>query len=237
MSVSFPPWSHVTAVMGGTFDPPHLGHVEALEGLFRNPGIERAIVVVSGRPVFKTTLTQSTDRLEMARLAFAPFIEKKQALISTEEIDRAEANPADPSYTFDTLTALTPHFKNLAFVVGTDQLVDLKRWHRFLELLSLCHWIVLERKGFEGRSFPILASWKAEGLASHDAAQPNHWRLHSGKNSTSLAVVPTEAREMSSAQIREAIARTGKLPSNSVPPAVEEYLLRRGLYGTQMVNK
>jgi nicotinate-nucleotide adenylyltransferase len=63
-------WHEVTAVFGGTFDPPHLGHREAIAGLFKNPGVSRALVIPSFIPPQKPQAVGSDHRVAMAKLCF-----------------------------------------------------------------------------------------------------------------------------------------------------------------------
>ncbi|HUP55886.1 MAG TPA: adenylyltransferase/cytidyltransferase family protein, partial [Bdellovibrionota bacterium] len=65
-------WREVTAIFGGTFDPPHLGHREAVAGLFRNPGVREVWVMPAASPPHKPAIATAEQRLELARLAFGP---------------------------------------------------------------------------------------------------------------------------------------------------------------------
>ncbi|MEI6710544.1 MAG: adenylyltransferase/cytidyltransferase family protein, partial [Actinomycetota bacterium] len=88
-------------LFGGTFDPPHLGHVAALEAAISTDRFDRILVTVAGDPYRKSlehSVSPSPLRLAMARAAFAhlPLVE-----VSSIEIDRS-----GPSYTIDTVRAL-----------------------------------------------------------------------------------------------------------------------------------
>ena len=232
--MSSPRWPELTAVFGGTFDPPHLGHVEAVQGLFENPGFNRVWIVPSGRPNLKNTLTPSHHRLEMTRLAFQDTTRKSPVEILDLELSRAERNPELPTYSFETLSELRRSQPNLAFVIGSDQLASLHHWHRFPEILSLCHWLVLTRKhNGNDQAIQALEQLRERGLVRSEPTQSGAWRLPE----TTLQIVPTPARALSSSEIRLSFERTGKGPENSLSPAVEDYLMRHRLYGTQSVKK
>src|SRR5262249_44570831 len=124
----------------------------------------------------------------------------------------------------------------LAFVIGTDQLATLHLWHRFPELLNLCHWIVLNRKSDSEIHFDVeaaIAHLRNRGLAEPDSTHAGLWRLPQ----TSLLIVDTPPRALSSTEMRLACERTGTPPENSLNPRVEEYLKQNHLYGTQSVKK
>lgn len=226
-----PAWSEVTAVFGGAFDPPHSGHVEAVRGLLRDPGVRELLVMPTGRPGHKGARTDPAHRLAMAKLAFAGI---GGATIDAREVARAGADPR-PTYTFDTLQELRRERSELAWVIGTDQLGELQRWHRFPELLGLCHWIVLERRlsGAE-EARETLQSWQASGLLSERSPglPVRHYPIGRGK--TCLFLCPTDAPAVASTSLREQLERTG-LPADStlLPRPVAEYIRAHRLYGSR----
>ena len=247
-------WQEVTAIFGGAFDPPHLGHREAVESLLRNPGVKNVVVLPAGNPPLKTTGTPAEHRLAMTKLNFARL---REGLSMRVEIDEREIlrDTKKPSYTVDTILEFRRDFdRPLAFVIGVDQIESLERWHRIRELLGLCHWIAIERRSESGES--DAANRMAHGLKRLQAlgllrstANPREWRAHGG---TVLLAVPTDARGTSSTEIRREFARgtptappistqiLGQIGSESLPeptvenlhPDVESYLKAHHLYGT-----
>lgn len=226
-------WSQMTAVFGGTFDPPHRGHREAVAGLFKLPGVKRVIVQPSAIPPFKPGATASEHRLAMTRSNFAGL---DDVMIDTRELDRAKLS-AEPSYTFNTLQEMRREFPDLAFVIGTDQLLSLPNWYRFPEILNASHWIVLLRKpDGEAVAARVLKDWEASGLVKTQSttADIKTWKLTPpgaglGRD-TLLAAIPTEAMELASQSIRLSFARDGKAPKNALLPEVEAYIARHKLY-------
>jgi len=230
-------WNEVTALFGGTFDPPHLGHREAIRGLFANPGIKRVLILPSALPPHKKLTASTEDRIEMTRLAFASEFQNPFPLevsVDTREITRAERT-GRPSYTIETLQDLRREISNLAFVIGADQLRDLPKWHRFPEVLQLSHWIVLERKP-QGEAMikKTLQEWQGSGLIRADR-ENGSWQICSGN--TVLKSIPTLAPALSSTEIREVIGKTGSPPPGTLPPAVLSYLKKRRVYGTGVDRK
>jgi nicotinate (nicotinamide) nucleotide adenylyltransferase len=248
-----PRWNELVGVFGGAFDPPHLGHREAVESLLRDPGVKSVRILPSGNPPLKTAQTPAEHRLEMTRLNFANL---REGLSYRVEIDDREIHrdPARPSYTIDTIRELRRELgTGLAFVVGVDQIESLDRWHRIQELLGLCHWIAIERKSrgdeAESATFGNAEDRMAAGLKRLSALglirstpHPRLWRTAGG---TFLLTVPTEARPLSSTEIRRKFARMspqiiGQIGTESLPtpedenlhPDVESYLKAHGLYGT-----
>lgn len=231
-------WSEVTALFGGTFDPPHAGHRAAVDGLFALPGVRSVRVIPSAAPPHKPTLASTQDRVAMVRLAFASsaaYPPRGPVELDLCEIERSAARSGALTYSFDTLNDLRKLGTPLAFVLGTDQFQKLPTWHRFPEVLGLCHWIVLERKSAPDESSQkpgawrsTLTEWAACGLVR---AEADGWRVRSGGN-TFIQGFETQAPALSSTRIRESLARSGNPPTGSVQPEVIAYLMKHRLYGT-----
>jgi nicotinate-nucleotide adenylyltransferase len=214
-------WSGVTALFGGTFDPPHLGHRRAAEGLLQDLGLKSVQILPTPTPPHKPALVSLEHRLAMVELNF-------EGMAAEITVDRRELKRSGPSYTFDTLQEVRWQIPSIAFVIGTDQLTRLNTWYRFPEVLGLCHWIVLERKP-TGHTLALraLKDWQGSGLARAER-DPCTFRL---PNAMVLKVIPTDAPAVSSTDIREEIARNGKPPEGMLHPEVEAYLKRHRLYG------
>jgi len=228
-SVKTPDWSQITAVFGGAFDPPHLGHKTAALGLLQTPGVKKVLILPTGNPALKNSKISAHHRAEMAKLCF----DHPNLTIDLREIKKAETNPAEPSYSFNTLQELKKEQGPLAFVIGADQIQDLHRWYRFPELLNQCHWIVLTRKphGLEA-ALPTLKTFEASQLIKNLGHSPQGHPLWSTKSNTTLIIVPTEAREISSTQLRELMARDESQAKPHLSPEVLAYLKKNHLYGT-----
>jgi nicotinate-nucleotide adenylyltransferase len=227
-------WHEVTAVFGGTFDPPHLGHREAIAGLFKNPGVSRTLIIPSFIAPQKPQAIDSHHRVAMTKLCFQSLPE---VAVDSREIDRGKKT-GRPSFTFDTLQELKKDYPKIAFTLGSDQLANLHTWHRFPEILGLCHWIVLVRKpNGERQAMEALTHWQAAGLVQ----KQNHlWKTQTG---TFLGVFETPAREISSRNIREKLA-LGRLNEamhpdvqGALPSEILSYLMEHCIYGTRSEHK
>src|SRR4051812_37133027 len=99
-------WNEITAVFGGRFDPPHVGHREAVKGLFRSPGVKEVIILPSGNSPHKPSIGTISQRAEMAKLAFSSLtgdLIPSGIWQDPIELNRAKINPNLPTYSFDTL--------------------------------------------------------------------------------------------------------------------------------------
>jgi nicotinate-nucleotide adenylyltransferase len=226
-----PRWQDITAVFGGRFDPPHLGHREAVRGLFINPGIKQVIIVPSASPPHKPAVANAESRAEMARINFSSTFLNSFPLevrIDTLELERSRQNPLLLSYSYDTLQELKKETPNLAFVIGADQLSQLRSWNRFPNLLGLSHWIVLNRKPDGDQvARSTLQEWQGSGLIR--PFNDFTWKI--SNYSTYLTLVSTDAPNLSSTTIRESIIRFGTPSANHLLPEVQAYLKDHKLYG------
>jgi nicotinate-nucleotide adenylyltransferase len=127
-------------LLGGAFDPPHLGHVELARDALERFGLERLVIVVTGRAPHKLVETGAETRLKLAEAAFGdlPGVE-----VSRWEIDRVE-----PSYTVDTVRWAKDRWGDAAFVVGADEFVDFLDWKDPNGVLEHARLLVASRPGF-----------------------------------------------------------------------------------------
>lgn len=195
------------AVLGGTFDPPHIGHLVLAECVRWQFACERVLFVPAGDPYRKTgtdtaenrragvasprKVTRGVGRLEMVRLAIGGN--------SHFVADGREVARAGPSYTVDTLRELLAEgHEEIVLVLGSDAMADLPNWREPEEIRRLARIVVAEKEpgagtgGFEGVEMPLL--------------------------------------RISSTVVRARVA-AGQPIRYLVPEAVREYIEREGLYG------
>ena len=147
---------HHIGLLGGTFDPPHNGHLVAAVNVRHALGLERMVLVPAGVPWQKAderSISDGAHRLAMTRL----LIEGVEGLeVSTVELDRA-----GDTYTADTLEALTaPGDVTVHLVVGSDVAAGLDTWKRPEVVRRLARTVVYERPGALGSRPP--AGWPHE---------------------------------------------------------------------------
>jgi nicotinate-nucleotide adenylyltransferase len=127
-------------VFGGQFDPPHNGHLAVVRAATRELGLDRLLVVPTPRPPHRPEPeTPAEVRYELARAAFAgePGV----------EVSRIEFDREGPSYTVDTLAALSAPGRALFLIVGADQLAALDGWERPDRVRELAAIVVAARPG------------------------------------------------------------------------------------------
>ena len=129
-------------LFGGTFDPPHFGHVAALRAAAATGRFDRIEVTVAGNPYRKSTdgsVLAASVRLAMAQVAFANF---DLVVVSDREIRRE-----GPSYTIDTVRELLAGADAVDLIVGADLASQLDGWHEAEQLRTLVRVGVVPRPG------------------------------------------------------------------------------------------
>lgn len=193
-------------IMGGTFDPIHMGHLITAEMVRAEAELDEVLFIPSARPPHKdgTRAASIADRFAMTACAIQ---DNPNFSLSDMELRRE-----GPSYTVDTIAALHDQFDGAAlfFITGADAMNDLYRWHEPHRLLRSCQFIVATRQGT-----PLDETLLAEQFTAEE-------RRH-------IHIIPTPHLEISSTMIRARV-RAGKSIRHLVPRAVEEYIVGRGLY-------
>jgi nicotinate-nucleotide adenylyltransferase len=134
-----------TGLLGGSFDPPHAGHVALAREAARRFALERLLVLVVAAPAHKAVRTPVEERLELARAAFA-------------DVPLAEVHRDDHAYTVDSLRAGGFDPDSTVFLVGADEFVAFPAWKEPEAILELVRLGVATRPGHpEPRLREILA--------------------------------------------------------------------------------
>jgi len=130
-------------LFGGTFDPPHIGHLIVAQDAAETLGIDRLLFIPAGMPPHKRDriISPVGVRLEMTRAAVSGD--------ARFAVDERETRRPGPSFTVDTLQELRAELPmaELFLLIGADQYAELHTWHRAEEVRRLCRVAVLERAG------------------------------------------------------------------------------------------
>ena len=191
-------------IMGGTFDPIHVGHLIAAETAREQGGLDEVWFIPTADPPLKdrAPLASAERRYEMVRLAA-----ESHGAFRVLDI---ELKRGGISYSIDTVTELRMLFPGYAFfyIIGSDRINDLPRWHRIEELSKLAGFIGLERPG---------EPFRLNGLP--DCLQQ------------SLLLTEMPQIGISSTELRSWLA-AGRSARYFVPEPVRAYIRRFGLYGS-----
>lgn len=198
------------AIFGGSFDPPHNGHVNLVRQVCEKAALDEVIVMPAGVSPFKQNMERipasGVQRFEMCRLAFGDM---SGVTVSDYEISRPEV-----SYTVNTVRHIKGLYPadELYLIVGSDMLMSFHKWRNFEEIFSMCGLIAASRE--EGQSDLAELEKQAQFLRKYG----------------SVTVVRTDAFEVSSTEIRKKIKNSSDI-SCYLPKNVVQYIMENNLYG------
>lgn len=132
-------------IFGGTFDPPHVGHLIVADDAAAALGLDRVVFVPTGTHPLKGTRVEAPGSLRLE------MIEAATAGVERFQVDDRETRRSGPSYTVDTLAELAAENPDatLFLLIGSDILDELPRWHRVNEIVRLACITVMLRAGVD----------------------------------------------------------------------------------------
>jgi nicotinate-nucleotide adenylyltransferase len=188
-------------ILGGTFDPPHAGHVAAAVAAHKQLGLDEVRIIPAGQAPLRAgaPVASAADRVAMCRLAFA---EHPWAVIDVRETLRTGT-----SWSVDTARELAREHPDALriWILGADQLARLDRWKDVVELCGLVEFAVLSRDN--------ISTLPPASLAAV----------------IRLTVLQAPPVQVSSTALREALRR-GDSPRNGLPLGVARHIDERSLY-------
>ncbi len=198
-------------ILGGSFDPPHAGHLMIAREAMQRVGLDRVLFIPAGEQWLKEgqDVAPAAHRLAMTRLLVGSTT---GFVVSDMEIMRP-----GPTYTVDTLRELweaSPPETEHYFILGEDSVADLPRWHNPQELVTLCRFIAMPRVGGAGRPDLTAAYGVIPGLRERVTVLDDAPRM-----------------DVSSSSIRDMLGIGASL-RGVVPEAVMKYIAAHRVYGS-----
>ncbi|NPA39036.1 MAG: nicotinate-nucleotide adenylyltransferase [Thermodesulfobacteria bacterium] len=195
-------------ILGGTFDPPHYGHLRIAEEVRESLGLEKVFFIPAGLPPHKKNfkISKFEHRFNMVKLAI-----KNNPYFEVIDIEK----DLIPSYTVNTLKLLNEEFPQTEFffIVGIDSFLNISTWWNYEEILNYTNLVVVPRKGHK----PITE--EAKNLAK---------KLFP-KRFEKVIFLDVEGLQVSASKVRELVKR-GKSIRYLVPEEVRHYIKEKGLY-------
>ena len=208
-------------ILGGTFDPIHLGHLRTAEEIGQELGLEKVYLIPSASPPHKTSepVAPFHHRLTMAQLAVGDS--------SLLEVLDLEGKRPGFSYSIETLREFHHIFSpdhELYFILGIDAFLEIKTWKEYEKLFCYAHFVIIERAGFHPRDLEVFLL--NIGLNVRKTKRPDVLDVTSGN--TVILKTPT-LMDISSTRIRKWVAN-GKSIRFLLPERVMNYIMEKGLY-------
>lgn len=194
-------------MLGGTFDPVHLGHIKISETVMAEMKLDKMIFIPSYVSPHKqdSKTARSSDRLNMLRLSI-----KDKADF---EIDEHELTKQEISYSVDTIEYLKHKYQNdeIFWIIGADMLFYIEKWHEFKKVLKNIAFIAVGREGYDYRQMTKYISMLKKEYQAR------------------IFLCRINKIDISSSNIRNNI-KNGRSVSEMLHPEVEKYIIINGLY-------
>ena len=193
-------------VLGGTFNPIHIGHLVLAQEIRIKLNFSKVLFVPSRLPPHKENTVSETHRYEMVKLAI-----KNNKFFEISDIEMVQKKT---SYTINTMKSLYQRYQEpLSFIIGADNIADMPSWNKWNELIRICQFVIGMRPGVNSK----LAKEQLKYLKN----------IH-GK-SFNAVIIDIPGIEISSTQIRKRFKKNQSI-KYFVPDSVIKYIERHSLY-------
>jgi nicotinate-nucleotide adenylyltransferase len=211
-------------VLGGTFNPIHIGHLRAAEEVAEALGLERVLLVPSAEPPHKQARAADPIAPPARRLAWVEAACEGNPLLEACDLEIARGGA---SYTVDTLRTLSERTApgRPVFIIGADAFAELGTWREPKQLFTLADFAVMTRPGVSG----ALADWIPAPLRSDFALDSDGAAARHRATGSALRLVSISALEVASSDIRARV-RCARSIRYLVPEPVRRDIEASGVY-------
>lgn len=208
-------------IFGGSFNPPHMGHINSLTTVQKKAGLDKIHVVPAAQNPLKMAVEGPTSeqRFELVKLAVSTY--GKQFFVDDQEVRRGGL-----SYTIDTVLNLrkTIDSEDLFLIIGADQFEELGQWKDYQKILTEANLIVTSRPGWDiPQELEELPEYLKSLVAEYDF---NFIELKTGRN---VQFIKLQDIEVSASEVRK-LLRTSRPVEKFLPLSVESYVKEHKLY-------
>lgn len=216
-------------IFGGTFNPIHYGHLRAAEEIREKIKLNKILFIPSGRPPLKIRdIADVRHRYAMTRLALMKN--------SHFELSDIECKQTGKSYTIKTLKELRKFYpeRDFYFILGIDAFLDIPNWWHYEELVTLTHFIIISRPGFQFidlKTSPLIET-KKNVFRRIDNAEIETCTIKLKGNVTAILMKLTPFG-ISSTKIRSLVNQDRSI-KYLLPASVESYIISNKLYSKEI---
>ncbi len=204
-------------ILGGTFDPIHLGHLHVALSLYSALGLAEVRLTPCGGPLLrKPPIASAEQRLTMVKIA----IENHHGL----KVDNREIERGGPSYTIETLRSIRAEIgrRPMMCILGVEQFAQFNQWHDWQQIIELAHLVIVTRAGYD-------LVWQPEVAKLLKQRQIMDKQLLQQSASGHLMFQSIIPLLISASEIRTKISQ-GDDPAVFLPAKVWEYIQQQHLY-------
>ena len=204
-------------VLGGTFDPIHLGHLDVARAACRAVPLDRVVLMPAHVPPHREMPVASAWH----RFAMAAIAAVGESWLEASDLELQSAAPSFTASTLDRFTSQGFDTRSLFFIAGADAFREIPTWKDYPSLLDRCHFVVVSRP-----DMPVAALRPALPNLADRMVDAAPGEIHMRPR---IVLVDAQTAPVSSTGIRERIAH-GRSIAGLVPPGVEAHILKHRLY-------
>ena len=209
-------------ILGGTFDPIHLGHTHSAQAVANELGLQKILLIPAHIPPHKISPDLVPHASAEQRAAMVEIACKNSTLFTC---DQRELKRSGHSYTVDTLKELKLKYPDqpIYFIIGMDSLMTFTHWHQYQEILSLCHLVVNTRPNYPIEQLNDETKVLLKNYQTTDIAQLT--QLESGK----IFFAHKCFFDISSTRIRQELVQKQSC-NHQLLPSISEFINKNNLY-------
>jgi nicotinate-nucleotide adenylyltransferase len=208
------------ALLGGTFDPIHVGHLDVAEAARHALLLDHVVLLPSNMPPHRGVPAASAPH----RFAMAALAIQDRPGVRVSDLELLADQPSFTDTTLDRLEARGFETARLAFVIGADAFREIRSWKNFPGILDRCHFVVVSRPGTPAPAMRQALPEVADRMVDAPGAP--------GGPDPAVLLVDATTAAVSSTDVRDRVA-AGRSIAGLVPPAVAAHIERHGLYAAR----
>ena len=215
-------------ILGGTFDPIHVGHLDAALAAKQALALNEVLIVPSRLTPHKSPKEQVSwhHRFTMSEIATADIPDMR---VSDVELKMPSSSPSYTSLTLQQLSESGYSSQELFFIIGSDAFSEIEQWHNYPNLIEQSHFVVISRSGLSNvevrKKIPSLSGRMRTISAKKDQIAD----LNRTTKSLSIWLIETKTRNVSSSDVRELLYKN-QSTDGLLPAAVRSYISKHHLY-------
>ena len=215
-------------ILGGTFDPIHVGHLDAALAAKQALALNEVLIVPSPLTPHKSPKEQVPwhHRFTMSEIATADIPDMR---VSDVELKMPSSSPSYTSLTLQQLSESGYSSQELFFIIGSDAFSEIEQWHNYPNLIEQSHFVVISRSGLSNvevrKKIPSLSGRMRTISATKDQIAD----LDRTTKSLSIWLIETKTRNVSSSDVRELLYKN-QSTDGLLPTAVRSYISKHHLY-------
>jgi nicotinate-nucleotide adenylyltransferase len=204
-------------LLGGTFDPLHVGHLDVAEAALRALALDRVLLVPANVPPHRAApRAPAAHRFAMAALGIAG-----RDRLEVSDLEMRSSEPSYTSATLDRLAALGVDLRGVYLITGADAFREIGTWKDYPALLDRCHFVVVSRPGTDASTLRSTLPALAGRMTGPDpGASPSP---------SSIVLIDAPTAAVSSTDIRRRLTRAESV-DGLVPPLVAQHIRAHRLY-------